>query len=171
MKRLAILLLFLVSAANAAEGVSFVNEGLVAAPIGEVWRVFSTSEGYKALGPALAEVDLRVGGAIRSRYSKDGTLGDGESIENVILAFEPPTMMAIRIAKPPSSFPFKQAWKQTWTVITLRSLDAKRTQVRIASLGFGTDPESVAMRQFFEKGNQFTIEVLQKHFAGAGLTQ
>ena len=76
---------------------SFVNEGVIPAPIDEVWKVFSTSEGYKALGPALAEVDLRVGGLIRSRYRADGVLGDAETIENVIVDYRAPVMMAMRI--------------------------------------------------------------------------
>jgi hypothetical protein len=33
-------------------------------------------------------------------------------------------------------------------------------------MGYGTDEESVAMRRFFEHGNQETIEAMQKHFAG-----
>ena len=73
-------------------------------------------------------------------------------------------MMAIRIQKPPASFPFKDAWKKTWTVITLIPIDGTHTRMRGASLGFGTDEESKAMRAFFERGNQQTIETLQKHF-------
>ena len=149
----------------AADGVSFVNEGVVDAPIEKVWNVFATSDGYKVLGPALADVDLRVGGLIRSRYGKDGTLGDAETIENLILAYEPPTMMAIRIQKTPRTFPFKEAWKHTWTVMTLRPLEGGRTLVRAASLGYGTDDESVAMRKFFEAGNQQVIQSIQKHFS------
>jgi uncharacterized protein YndB with AHSA1/START domain len=141
-------------------------EGVINAPIAEVWKVFSTSEGYKALGPALAEVDLRIGGTIRSRYKADGKLGDEETIENEILAYEPPRMMAIRIKKPPASFPFKAAWKGPWTVITLTEAGEGRTHFRGVMLGFGKDEESVAMKVFFERGNQQTIEALRKHFAG-----
>jgi uncharacterized protein YndB with AHSA1/START domain len=151
--------------AHAADDVAFVNEGIVDAPVAEVWKIWSTSEGYKVLGPALAEVDLRVGGTIRSRYHPDGVLGDSETIENVILAYEPPTMMAIQIKKPPATFPFKEAWKKPWTVLTLVPLEDGRTLVRAASLGYGTDEESLAMRRFFEAGNQQTIATLQKHFA------
>jgi uncharacterized protein YndB with AHSA1/START domain len=158
-------LLATMGTALAQDGVSFVNEGVVDAPVEEVWKVFSTSEGYKALGPALAEVDLRIGGTIRSRYRSDGTLGDAETIENVILAYEPPRMLAIKIQKPPQTFPFKEAWKNTWTVLTLTPLDGGRTLLRASSLGFGTDEESVAMRRFFEAGNQQTIGLLQKRFA------
>jgi uncharacterized protein YndB with AHSA1/START domain len=150
--------------AQAAEDVSFVNEGVIPAPIEEVWNVLSTSEGYRVLGPALAEVDLRVGGTIRSRYRADGVLGDSETIENVILAYEPPTMMATRIQKPPASFPFKEAWKRPWTVLTLTPLDGGRTHMRATSLGYGTDEESLAMRRFFEAGNQQTIDTLRHHF-------
>jgi uncharacterized protein YndB with AHSA1/START domain len=166
MRRAAIGAAFLVAglAAQAEDAVSFVNEGVVNAPVAEVWKVFSTSEGYKALGPALAEVDLRIGGTIRSRYRSDGPLGDAETIENVILAYEPPTMIALKIQKPPQTFPFKEAWKHPWTVVTLTPVDDGRTLVRGASLGFGDDEESVAMRRFFEAGNQHTIELLQKRF-------
>jgi uncharacterized protein YndB with AHSA1/START domain len=165
MKR--VLVLLALSATAQADEISFVNEGVVEAPVDAVWAVFATSEGYKALGPALAEVDLRVGGTIRSRYRGDGTLGDAETIENTILAFEPPTMMALRIAKTPESFPFKNAWKSTWTVLTLVPVDGGKTRIRVASLGYGADEESVAMRKFFEAGNQTTIENVQRHFGGS----
>jgi uncharacterized protein YndB with AHSA1/START domain len=165
MMRLLVPLLALCATAR-AEDVSFVNEGIVDAPVGDVWKVFATSEGYKVLGPALAEVDLRIGGTIRSRYRSDGTLGDAETIENTILAYEPPTMMALKIAKTPQSFPFKNAWKTTWTVITLVPVEGGKTLVRAASLGFGTDEESVALRHFFEAGNQSVIESVRRHFAG-----
>jgi uncharacterized protein YndB with AHSA1/START domain len=144
---------------------SFVNEGIVNAPIAEVWRVWSTSNGYKALGVALAEVDLRIGGLIRSRYRADGVLGDDQTIENEILAYEPPRMIAFRIHKTPANFPFKEAWRHTWTVVTLTSLDDGRTHVRGTSLGYGADPESLAMRQFFERGNDQTIKTLVASFA------
>ena len=39
------------------EAVSFVNEGIVNAPIEDVWHVWSTSDGYKAVGVTLADVD------------------------------------------------------------------------------------------------------------------
>jgi hypothetical protein len=50
-------------------------------------------------------------------------------------------------------------------VITLTPLDEMQTFVRVASLGFGEDEESIAMRRFFEAGNQLTLETLKKHFS------
>jgi uncharacterized protein YndB with AHSA1/START domain len=162
------LLMFGAVVAQAQDAPSFVNEGVVDAPLEEVWKVWTTGDGYTALGPALADVDLRVGGLIRSRYRDDGALGDAETIENEILAYEPLRMIAIRIHRPPQSFPFKEAWKDAWTVVTLSEVDAGKTHLRVASMGYGTSEEAVAMREFFEAGNQFTIEQLQQHFAEAG---
>jgi uncharacterized protein YndB with AHSA1/START domain len=165
---LVLLLVMPIAAAQAqapADGPSFVNEGIVNAPIHDVWKTWSTSEGYRAVGVALADVDLRVGGLIRSRYRADGALGDAQTIENEILAYEPPRMIAIRIHKTPANFPFKEAWKHTWTVVTLTPLDGNRTHMRVSSLGYKADPESQAMRRFFEHGNAETIKTLIAHFA------
>jgi hypothetical protein len=74
-------------------------------------------------------------------------------------------MMALRIAKTPASFPFKNAWRSTWTVLTLVPVESGKTLVRAASLGFGTDEESIAMRRFFEAGNESVIESVRRHFA------
>jgi len=38
------------------------------------------------------------------------------------------------------------------------------THLRAASYGYGTDAESLAMRRFFERGNQQTIDTLRRHF-------
>jgi uncharacterized protein YndB with AHSA1/START domain len=152
-------------AASGQDAPSFVNEGIVDAPVSDVWKVWTTSDGYRLVGVALADVDFRIGGLIRSRYSASGALGDAETIQNRILAYEPMRMVAMRIEKPPASFPFKDAWKNTWTVVTLTPVADGRTQIRAASMGFGSDPESLAMRRFFERGNAETLKVLADYFA------
>ena len=140
---------------------SFINEATINAPVAAVWKVWTSGEAYKSLGVAQADVDLRVGGLIRTHYRADGLLGDEETVVNRILAYEPQRMIAIRIEHPPKSFPFKEAWKTVWTVITLTDLGNSRTHIRAASMGFGVDEESIAMRRFFETGNGSTLKTLQ----------
>jgi uncharacterized protein YndB with AHSA1/START domain len=147
-----------------ADPPALVVEGIVDAPADEVWKVWTTSEGYRKLGPELADVDFRVGGLIRSKYRAVGTLDDEDAIVNRIMAYEPKRMIAIQIARPPAKFPFKDAWKSMWTVVSLTPEGPGRTHVRVASLGFGADEESQQMRAFFERGNAATIEVLQAAF-------
>jgi uncharacterized protein YndB with AHSA1/START domain len=159
------------SLAKSDDAPSFVNEGTVNAPVAAVWNVWSTSEGFKLLGVAHAEVDFRVGGLIRSRYGATGVLGDEETIENRILAYEPRRMVAIRIERTPKSFPFKNAWKQVWTVVTLTDAGDNRTHLRFASMGFGSDEESLAMRRFFEAGDAATLKTIQRHFESQAASQ
>jgi len=145
---------------------SFINEATINAPVAAVWNVWTSGEAYKSLGVAQAEVDLRIGGLIRAHYSAAGVLGDDETVVNRILAYEPQRMIATRIDHPPKSFPFKEAWKTVWTVITLTDLGNNQTHIRAASMGFGADEESIAMRRFFEAGNASTLKTLQNRLGG-----
>jgi len=151
MLELLLLPLALTSSGIAGPAPSFASEGVVAAAPGEVWKAWTTSEG---------EADLRLGGLIHLR------LGD-MVLENRILAFEAPRMMAFRIERAPERFPFKAAWKNTWTVVTMWETGDGGTHVRIASMGFGSDAESVAMRRYFEQGNAIALRKLQAHFRRA----
>ncbi|MBX3402844.1 MAG: SRPBCC domain-containing protein [Phycisphaeraceae bacterium] len=141
-----------------------VHEGVINAPIAEVWKGISTAEGYKMWGVAQCEFDLRIGGKIRTHYDPKGTLGDEGTIEQEVLAFEPERMLAFRVSKPPTGFPFKEAWKSTWSVITLTDLGDNRTHMRLAGLGYTADAESQAMRKFFLSGNEWSIKRAQTHF-------
>src|SRR5688572_21900248 len=101
-------------AADEAQGPQ-VTEVVIDAPVAEVWKAFTTSEGWKLLGVAQADVDFRVGGKIRTHYEADGVLGDEGSIENTILAFEPERMLAFRATKAPKGFPYPlEALEKTW---------------------------------------------------------
>ena len=141
-----------------------VTEGFINAPIAEVWRLFTTSEGYRATGAAQAEVDLRVGGTIRSHYDPNGKLGDPETIVNEILAYEPQRMLAIRIGRAPASFPYPEAREGTWTVIYFTKSGEDMTHVRIVGLGYRDDPQSQAMRDFFAAGNRWTLDHIAKQY-------
>lgn len=142
-----------------------VVEGIVNTTTGELWKVFSTAEGFKAFGVAQCELDLRVGGQIRSHYDPKGVLGDEGTIHNVILAYEPERMMAFRISKPPKNFPFPEAvWSATWSVATLTDLGDGRTHLRLSGMGYTADAESQKMRGFFKAGNAYSMKRLQGAF-------
>jgi uncharacterized protein YndB with AHSA1/START domain len=140
-----------------------VTEGFVNAPVAEVWRIFTTSEGFKATGVAHASVDLRIGGTIRSHYDPKARLGDPGTIVNEILAYEPERMLAIRIKEAPASFPYRSAMQGTWTVVHFTP-SGEMTHVRIVGLGYRDDAESQAMRTFFAEGNRHTLDTIAKPF-------
>jgi uncharacterized protein YndB with AHSA1/START domain len=141
-----------------------VAEGFVNAPVAEVWSLFTTAEGLKAAGVAHAEVDLRIGGEMRSHYSAKGRLGDPETIVNEILAFEPQRMFAMRIKQAPASFPHRDAIQGPWTIVYFTPSGESMTHVRIVGLGFTDEPKSQAMRKFFEQGNRATLDAIAKKY-------
>lgn len=144
-----------------------VTEGVVNAPVAEVWRVFTTNEGFKNLGVAKAEIDFRVGGLMRSHYNPNGVIGDEGTIQNQIIAYEPEHMLAFRIHQPPKGFPFAEAWKNTWSVVTLTDMGNGTTHVRLAGVGYDATEESQKMREFFKAGNAYVMKLLQSKYDAA----
>ena len=147
-----------------AGSVPQVTESFINAPTSEVWRLFTTSDGYRSTGVAHAEIDLRIGGEIRAHYDPKGRLGDPETIVNEILAFEPERMLAIRIKQPPASFPHPGAVAGTWTILYFNPAGENMTQVRIVGLGYTDSADSQALARFFEEGNRWTLEHIAKQY-------
>lgn len=142
-----------------------VTEGEIAAPLADVWSAWTTSAGLKSWMAPHADFDLRVGGLMRANYDPKGSLGDGGTIENRILSFEPQRMLSIRVSKAPDNFPFAARVPEMWTVLYFDPVSADRTRLRIVGLGFTEDAESQKMKGFFQKGNDYTLSMLQKRFA------
>src|SRR5690349_5860849 len=86
--------------ALAADAEPIVAEAVVDAPIAAVWNAWTTADGLRAWLAPHADIDLRVGGLMRSNYNAQGRLGDEGTIENRVLAYEPQRMLAIQVARP-----------------------------------------------------------------------
>ncbi len=141
-----------------------ITEGFISAPVAEVWRLFTTSDGYLATGVAHADVRLAIGGEIRSHYDPKGKLGDAETIVNEILAYEPERMLSLRVKQAPASFPHREALAGKWTVIYLYPAGENMTHVRIVGLGYDDTPASQSMRKFFAEGNRWTLDHIAKRY-------
>jgi uncharacterized protein YndB with AHSA1/START domain len=147
-----------------------VTEGVIDAPVDLVWAALCTGEGLKSWNVAHADVDLKVGGLMRTHYDPKGHIGDPNTIENTILSFEPNRMISIRVTNPPATFPFKNAIKSVWQVIHFEPIGPAQTRLRITGMGYGEDEESRKLRAFFDKGNAFTLKKLQGKFAARPAT-
>jgi uncharacterized protein YndB with AHSA1/START domain len=145
-----------------------VTEGIVDAPVEQVWAALVTKDGLESWNVAHADVDLRVGGKMLTHYDPKGRIGDPDTIENIILSFEPKRMLSIKVGTPPAKIPFKDAIKTVWQVLHFEPLGATRTRLQIIGLGYGADEESKKLRSFFEKGNAYTHKKHQEKFAAKG---
>jgi uncharacterized protein YndB with AHSA1/START domain len=151
-----------------ASASELVTEGLIGAPVDAVWAAFTTKEGLESWNVSHADIELKVGGKMRTHYDPNGRIGDPNTIENTILCFEPKRMLSIQVANPPVNFPYKNAIKNMWTVIYFEDAGPSLTRLRIVGTGYGTDEESRKLRAFFENGNSYTLKKLQEKFAGKG---
>ena len=151
--------------AAGAEDNPLVHEGIVAAPLEDVWTAFTTKAGLESWMVAHAEIELKIGGRMRTHYDPKGTIGDAKTIENEIICYDPKRMLSFKVSKPQEGFPYPNAVKKMWTVIYLEPDSPKTTRVRVVGLGFGDDEESKKMRAFFDRGNAFTLKKLQERFA------
>jgi uncharacterized protein YndB with AHSA1/START domain len=142
-----------------------ITEGVVAAPVDAVWAAFTTKEGQESWNVAHAEIDLKIGGKMRTHYDAAGRIGDPNTIENTILSFEPRRLLVLQVQNPPEKFPFKTAIKKMWTVIYFEEAGLSLTRLRVVGTGYGDDEESQKLRSFFEKGNAYTLKKLQEKFA------
>jgi uncharacterized protein YndB with AHSA1/START domain len=160
-------LLFLalsVGTAAAQDTTPVVTEGFVGAPVSTVWDAWTTLAGLKAWLTPHADVDLKVGGLIRTNYRENEVLGDPGTIIYTIRDFEPRRMLKYEITGPPRNWQFPNAVKQLSVVIYFEPVDQQLTNIRIVSGGFTADDESQRMRAFFADGDQITLERLQLHF-------
>lgn len=157
------LALALSGAASAARTLE--HETVVDAPVEEVWRMFTTSEGARQWMAPKIEIDFRVGGTIRSSYHPDSTLDDEHTIVNRILTYEPLRMMSIQNEQAPAGFADAELFQQTWSVMLFNPVDDERTRVRFVGLNYGEGPKWDALYKHFEQGNQHLLNVLQQQLA------
>jgi uncharacterized protein YndB with AHSA1/START domain len=141
-----------------------VTEGILNAPVEEVWKVWTTKEGIESWMVAKTDIDLRVGATWRTSYSKASNLDDDTAIHQAILAFDPGRMFSFRTVKWPKNFPFPNAISGAWTVVYFERVTQARTRITVRMMGFTEDAESQRMRAFFESGNKMTLDNLVKRF-------
>ncbi|MBI4363981.1 MAG: SRPBCC domain-containing protein [Candidatus Latescibacteria bacterium] len=151
--------------AAAAGAASIVNEAVIDAPAGEVWRLITTKEGMESWIVPHAEIDLRVGGLLRTNHDPEGTIGDSKTVTNRILAVEPKRFFSLKVAGTPAWVPFADYVTGTWYEILLSPLPHGRTRVRCLGYGFGKGPLQFAARAFVDRGNVWALDRLRKLIA------
>jgi uncharacterized protein YndB with AHSA1/START domain len=140
----------------------------VAAGIEKVWEAFTTKAGLEAWMAPLVEIELAVGGVIRSNYNPKGTIGDATTIENTILAYDPQRMLALKATKYPEGFPFAEAAAVTWSVFYFDEAGPGHTKITLVGLGYTDSSESQQMRAAFAEWNAHSLRQLQAALGGTG---
>jgi uncharacterized protein YndB with AHSA1/START domain len=127
----------------------------VPAPVSEVWRAFSTSEGLSTWLTPNAVVDLRPGGEWTAHFP-GGSTGGG-----TIVSFVPEKEMVIA-ALAPDQFPHVRA-ERTRATFQFQSR-GDSTVVRLTQTGWKSGPEWTRAYEYLVAGNAELMATLHKRF-------
>lgn len=112
-----------------------VARAVVAAPIDEVWRAWSTSEGLSAaLGGTATRVDCRVGGAFEILWNGAAPEGERGSEGCTVLSYVPRRMISFTWNAPPQFAHARQ--RHSHVVVELRAVTDASTEITLTNLGF-----------------------------------
>src|SRR3990167_6434785 len=158
---IAIVLLVLASLANAQER-SLNKEVVVAAPIAEVWRAWTTREGITAFFAPDAEIDARVGGAFHVHFDPFGAAGARGADDMRYMALQAPTMLSFDWNAPPHLAQARQ--QRTFVVVRLKDVDGKSTRVTLHHVGWGEGGEWDQTYAYFDRAWAAVLGNLKKRF-------
>jgi len=78
---------------------------VVEAPVAQLWERFATEDGIESWMAPRAQLDLRIGGTLRTNYNPDAAPDDPTWIVHQILAYEPGRMLTLKTISSPQGFP------------------------------------------------------------------
>jgi uncharacterized protein YndB with AHSA1/START domain len=133
----------------------FVIEVEVPAPVGEVWRVFTTSDGLSTWLTPNATVNLRQGGEWTARFP-GGSTGGG-----TILSFVPEKEIVLS-AMAPNQFPHVRA-ERTRAVFQFEPR-GNSTVVRLTQSGWKSGAEWTSAYGYLVAGNAQLMATLHQRF-------
>ncbi|MGE5174957.1 MAG: SRPBCC family protein [Hyphomicrobiales bacterium] len=152
------------AAAPAATG-DLVREAVVDGPVDLVWKLLTTKHGVESWLAPHADIDLKVGGKMRTHADEDGKLGDPNTFVGTILSLEPGRMLGVRVDQTPKDTPIAQLAVGTRYDILVDPVDKSRTRVRCIGRGLASGPAVYALRPLFDRGADAAFEELEKAVA------
>ena len=130
------------------------------ASIEEVWRAYTTAEGWTAWASPKAEIDLRVGGTIRTAYQ--GEIG-GENTNTLhIVNYVPERLLTLR-AELSSSWPevMQEDAERLSNVILFDETEDGVTRIQSFGIGYTNAPQYDQLMGFFIKANEGLFQNLR----------
>lgn len=130
----------------------------------EIWRVLTTSEGWKSYAVAFAQIDMQVGGIIETSYNPKAKAGDTNNIKNQIVAYVPGRMLAMRCVQAPAGFEHKDEFFATATVLEIIPVDKTKSKVVATGVGFRPGEAYDDLFKKFRWGDAYTLDKLRLRF-------
>jgi uncharacterized protein YndB with AHSA1/START domain len=135
-----------------------IQELIVDASIDAVWDAYTTKKGWENWAVPLAEVDLKVGGYIKTNYNAEGTIGDSTTIVTHIINYVPKRLLTLQ-AEITDNFPefMKEDAEDFYNVIYFDELENGHTHIRSFGIGYKNDPRYLSLMNYFIPANEKTL--------------
>ena len=139
-----------------------IQEVLFEAPIADVWRAYTTAEGWTAWASPKAEIDLRVGGTIRTAYQ--GEIGGSNTNTLHIVNYVPEKLLTLK-AELNSNWPaiMQEDAERLSNVILFDETTDGVTRIQSYGIGYTDAPEYDQLMGFFIKANESLYESLRAY--------
>jgi uncharacterized protein YndB with AHSA1/START domain len=135
-------------------------EGDINAPVSEVWRVFTTSQGAEEFFAQKANIGLAIGGPYEIQFDPNDERSGTKGLK--ILSYAPEEMISFQWNAPPQ-FPEVRNGG-TWVVVEMHSIDAHRTHVTITHLGWKSGAKWDQAYPHFQRGWSELMDRLERRF-------
>ncbi len=144
------------------------QEVIVSAPLAEVWRAWTTSQGAQAYFAPRANIELAVGGRYELLFNLAGAEGSRGSEGCKVLSFLPMEMLSFEWNGPPSVASSQPARARTRVVVQFEELAGDRVKVKLTHLGMGQGPEWDKHYEHFSRAWAVIIENFKRRISGPG---
>ncbi|HVZ94346.1 MAG TPA: SRPBCC domain-containing protein [Phycisphaerales bacterium] len=120
-------------------------EVIVQAPVAEVWKAWTTSEGVKSFLERPCEIDCRVGGKYEIYFGGDEAPAGLRGSEGcTVLAYAPERMVSFTWNAPPKFASVRNGAERTMVVVEMRPITAMHTKVTLVHHGWPRKDASLA---------------------------
>ncbi len=147
--------------AHAAER-SIVREVLVKAPVEDVWKAWTTSEGIESFFGPEARVEARPEGAFHVHFNPYAPPGAKGADDMRVLAVQAPKLISFTWNAPPH-LPEARA-QRTFVAVRLDPASATETRVTLNHSGWGEGGQWDQAHEYFERAWPNVLGNLQKRF-------
>ncbi|MDO1500145.1 SRPBCC domain-containing protein [Winogradskyella maritima] len=123
--------------------------------VDSVWNAYTTKNGWESWATAIAEVDFKINGTIKTNYNKDGQVGDNSTIVLHVINYVPKRMITLQ-AELTENFPefMKEDEKNLYNMILFEEIDAAKTKITSYGIGYKHNEKYMSLMKFFIKGNE-----------------
>lgn len=134
----------------------------VAAPVADVWKAVSTTEGLRTFFSSGASIELVTFGHFVHHFTEEAPSGKAALTGNLVLAVQPERLLTLTWDAPPE-YPSVRA-QRTFVEIRLAPDGAANTHVTFTESGFGNGAEWDGTYEYFRGGWTLVAAALQYRF-------